>query len=357
MLKIEDKVAEVYGQYVPKDTTAASFLAAKDGNVLFRKAFGFADIENGIPAKSEDNFIIASNTKQFACLAILMLRDRGLLALDETIDRFFPDFPDYTKKITVRMLMCHISGIPEYFNNDNGFPVDFAEADTKRVLEIIKDLGDETLFEPGTQFEYSNSAFVMLGDIVRQLSGKMFGKFVETEIFAPLGMDRSFAPDYMDQKDPWQVEGYAIDPETGILTKVPYDMLEVGYADGNISSNVDDLLKWHAFLYGDDPAYGADIIDKSHLKELYTRQKFSDGTPTPYCLGIMDGNLDEEHQVVFPDRRELWHTGGTTGFISRVSYFPEEKVSLMMLTNWLDVPRDDLFREFAKIVFSEIDGE
>ena len=104
MLDIEKKVEEALYRYNPKGTSA-SFLAAKDGEVLFRKAYGYADIEKGIPAKPTDNFIIASNTKQFTCLSILMLRDKGLIDLDEPIERFFPDFPDYKKDVTVRMLM------------------------------------------------------------------------------------------------------------------------------------------------------------------------------------------------------------------------------------------------------------
>lgn len=350
---IEKKADDLAARYFGSATPACSLLAAKDGNVVFRKAYGMADLENGIPATPDHNFIIASNTKQFTCLAVLMLRDRGLLALDETIERFFPDFPDYRKKVTVRMLMEHTSGIPDYF--DERFESrlkEAAEADTAEMLRIAKTLGG-TDFEPGTQFSYSNTGYVMLGDIVRQLSGKSFGGFLETEVLAPLGMDRSFAPDYMDQRDPHQTEGYQNGDVSGTFKRVPYDMLEVGYADGNISSNTDDMLKWHAFLYGDDPGYGAEVIEKSHLKELYTPGRLADGTALDYGLGIMTGELDADHRCV-KGRRELWHTGGSMGFISRVSYFPDDKVSLIMLTNWLEVPRDEFFFGFADAVFSSI---
>ena len=352
---MEKRVDEAVGQFITDRTPGCSVLAAKDGRVIFRKAYGLADIEHGVPAKSEDNFIIASNTKQFTCLAVLMLRDRGLLALDETIERFFPDFPDYRKRVTVRMLMNHTSGIPEYF--DPQFAdraAEIATADTKAMLDIAKSLSDATYFEPGTQFSYCNTGYVMLGDIVRQLSGKKFGQFLEEEIFSPLGMTRTFAPDYMDQKDPYQVEGYHYDVKTGVAERVPYDMMEVGYADGNISSNVDDLLKWHAFLFGDDSDYGADVIDKSHLKELYTPSHLTDGTEIKYGLGLIQGDLDEAHPAIPGDRREYWHTGGTEGFISRVAYYPDDRLSLMMLTNWLEVPRNDLFSAIADAVFSSI---
>ena len=353
MQNIEKKVDALAARYFGDKTPACSLLAAKDCKAVFRKAYGQADIENGIPATPDHNFIIASNTKQFACLAVLMLRDRGLLALDETIERFFPNFPDYRKKVTVRMLMEHTSGIPDYFDErfESRLP-ETATADTEAMLRFSKSLGG-TDFEPGSAFSYSNTGYVMLGDIVRQLSGVSFGKFLETEVFAPLGMDRSFAPDYMDQKDPYQTEGYQNDKEKGGFKRVAYDMLEVGYADGNISSNTDDMLKWHAFLYGDDAGYGAEVIDKSHLKELYTPGRLADGTPLNYGLGIMTGALDADHRCV-EGHRELWHTGGSMGFISRASYFPDDKVSLIMLTNWLEVPRDEFFFGFADAVFSSI---
>ena len=343
-----DRAAE---RYISGCEPGCSVLAARGGEVILKSAYGMADIENGIPVKPEDNFIIASNTKQFACLAVLMLRDRGLLALDETIERFFPGFPDYRKKVTVRMLMNHTSGIAEYFEDEYWRLNDrFALADTAEMIRIAATLDDKTKFEPGTEFSYCNTAYVMIGDIVRQLSGKSFGNFLETEIFAPLGMDRSFAPDYMDQKDPYQVEGYQYDEALKTFVKVPYDMLEVGYADGNISSNTEDLLKWHDFLYRGG---NAGLVSRETLKELYTPGHLNDGTEINYGFGIMTGDLDGDHKSV-TGHRELWHTGGTMGFISRVSYFPDDDVSIIMLTNRNGIDRDGLFGGFAEAVFTSI---
>ena len=362
-----DRAAE---RFVSADGPGFSYLIAREGEILFRGAYGLADIGQGIPIRPEDNFIIASNTKQFACLALLMLQGRGLLALDDTADRFFPGLSGFLKDITVRMLMQHTSGLPEYYDDDiykDGEWLKYARPCD--VLELVKAC-DRLKFEPGTAFSYCNTAYVIIGEIIRMLSGKPFGEFVETESLKPLGMDRTFAPDDAFHRDPFQVNGYCKDPDSGLISEVPYDMLEVGYADGNISSNVDDMLKWHRFLYGADwtsnkagpgASNNAGLPDTItaelaglDLSEMYVPITFKDGSRFPYGLGMMTGSIDEDHRT-YHDQREFWHTGGTAGFISRISYLPDEKISAILLTNLNGIERDALFMALMDAAFEEID--
>ena len=369
---IEKNIDAEVAKYLSDNTPGMSLLIAKDGRPLLQKTYGMADLEKKIPVKPEDHFIIASNTKQFTCLAILMLRERGLLDLDETIDRFFPDFPDYTKKITVRMLMSHTSGIMEYFEDDFFMKYEkrLRTADTADLLEIAKEYGDRLYFEPDTKLSYCNTGYVMLGDIVRQLSGKMFGQFLEEEVFPVIGMDDSVAPDYMDHGDPKVVPGYmdtkemasemgedAVKAADVIYTdqndgfgfvRMPYDMLEVGYADGNISTSAAEVLKWHNYLYDKDDDR---LVPYEKRKEMWTPHVYNDGTESLYGMGLMLGDFDEDHIVFSEDKREIWHTGGSMGFISRISYLPDEKISAIMLTNWNGVARNELFRGIMKTFF------
>ncbi len=171
METLEQAADRIAGKAAGPDTPGFALLLAKDGEVLLRKGYGMADLERGRPVTPEDNFVIASNTKQFTCMAVLMLRDRGLLDLDEPIERFFPDFPDYRKAVTVRMLMAHTSGIREYF--EEGFRENeeaLRTADTARLLEIARGFGPQLDFEPDTRWSYCNTAYVMLGDIVHRAS-------------------------------------------------------------------------------------------------------------------------------------------------------------------------------------------
>ncbi|MBE7005230.1 MAG: beta-lactamase family protein [Ruminococcaceae bacterium] len=336
---LEHRIDRAVGRFVTDRTPGCALLLAKDGKAVHRKGYGMADPTRGIPMRADDNFIIASNTKQFTCLSILMLRDRGLLSLDEPIERFFPDFPDYRRTVTVRMLMTHTSGIREYFECASDADREFLRsADTTAVLGMIRSFGDTLGFAPGTAWSYCNSGFVMLGDIVRQLSGKTFGQFVETEIFAPLGMTASRAPDDALVRDPRQVPGF-VETRSSVYERQPYDMLLVGYADGNISSNVDDLLRWHRFLFETD---GAPLVRPGTLRDMFTPQLLADGRDTHYALGWFLGPAEAE-QRSYPGHREIWHTGSVPGFISRISRFPDDRVSAFLLTNWEGVARDELY--------------
>ena len=341
MQSLKTALDELLNNTAHAGSPACALLFAKDGEVLYRAAAGMADLEQGRAAQADDSFIIASNTKQFACMAILMLRDRGLLSLDEPVARFFPDFPPYRENVTVRMLMCHTSGIREYF--EGGLNDDrLRTAHTEDVLELIRGFGPETDFVPGTHWSYCNSGYVMLGDIVRQLSGKPFGAFVEQEIFAPLGMCSSHAPDTVGPLDPKQAAAY-VDaeavpevnaPPATRFVRQPYDMIQVGYADGNIASTLDDLLRWHHFLYETD---GTALLGPGSLREMFVPYP-----GTNYALGLFLG--PQENSVPYSaQKREIWHTGSVPGFISRMSRFPDEGVSAILLTNWGGIERDRLF--------------
>jgi CubicO group peptidase (beta-lactamase class C family) len=341
----ESAADRALARFVPEDAPGCVLMLAKDGKTLLRRCRGLADMERGVPLSAEDNFIIASHTKQFACVAILMLRDRGLLDPDEPIARFFPDFPAYRERVTLRMLMTHTSGIREYFEDASPEETErLRTADAAEVLRLIRGFG-ETAFEPGTRWSYCNSGFVMLGDVVRQLTGKPFGAFLESEVFAPLGMTRSRAPDTTAQRDPRLAGGYE-ETAPGAFERQPWDMLQVGYADGNVSSNADDLLRWHRFLF---QSGGEPLLRPGSLRELFAPCRLRSGTEAPYGLGFFLGTMDPARPSYSPRRREIFHTGRVPGFVSRVSYFPENGVSAILLSNRGSLPRDAL-------LFAALDG-
>jgi CubicO group peptidase (beta-lactamase class C family) len=346
---IEQKIDAIIKRKISEDTPGFSLMIAQGENIIVNKGYGMADIEKHIPIKPDDNFIIASNTKQFTCFALLMLQQRGLVNIDDSPQKFFPDFPDYIKHITIRQMMCHTTGIKEYFSeNFKQNESLMAKANTKQLLNMIKGFGENLDFEPNTKFSYCNSAYVMLGDIIRQLSGKQFGNFIETEILKPLGMDHSFAPDYMDNKDPYLVKGYK-QIEEGKFIELPYDMIQVGYADGNISSNTADLFTWHKYIYMSDSEL---LLKRSLLKEAFKPHIFANGTPVKYGLGFFLGEI-EDHSPAYNRLGEIWHTGGTEGFVSRCSRFTEADTTITMLTNYDGLDKEELFFPIADEVFRE----
>lgn len=338
---LEQRLDAVISPVMHEGTPGMALLIAEGDDILLRKAYGMADLASGRPITPEDNFVIASNTKQFTCLAVLMLRERGLLSLDENVERFFPDFPAYCKNITVRQLMDHQSGIKEYFDDDVWQKWEQAKhANTAEMLEIIKTF-DTLDFSPGSQYSYCNSAYVMLGSIVEQLSGMSFGKFLEDKILRPVGMCRSFAPDTMDQRPDSLIEGYTLQAD-GSFARQEYDMKLVGYADGNIQSNVDDMLTWHRYLYESTEEI---ILPRDVMGEVFRENHLADGSGTGYGLGFF---LNGET----PGHREIWHTGGTMGFISRCSRYVDDRLSVIMLTNYEGLPKNQLYEKIIAEVFA-----
>ena len=338
---LEQRLDAVISPVMHEGTPGMALLIAEGEDILLRKAYGTADLAAGRPIVPEDNFVIASNTKQFTCMAILMLCEQGLLSLDETIERFFPDFPDYRKTLTVRHLMNHQSGIREYFDDAIWQKWENAKnADTKEMLSIIKQF-DKLDFEPDSKYSYCNSAYVMLGSIVEQLSGMPFGKFLEEKILRPVGMTHSFAPDTMNDHPASLICGYTRQ-EDGSFALQDYDMKLVGYADGNIQSNVDDMLTWHRYLYESKEEI---FLKRSTMAECFKENHLADGSGTGYGLGFF---LNSET----PGHKEIWHTGGTMGFISRCSRYPDDRLSVIMLTNYEGLPKNALYDQIIAEVFA-----
>ena len=347
--RMEMKIDQIVQEKISERTPGFSLMITRGEQILLRKGYGMADLERGIPIDPEDHFIIASNTKQFTCIALLMLQQRVLLHIDQPASDFFPDFPKYIKHITVRQMMCHTSGIKEYFHEEFRPAAEkIARADTAAMLEVIRDFGEDLNFEPDTAFSYCNSAYVMLGDIIRQLSGKPFGQFLETEIFAPLGMDRTIAPDYMDRKDPRQVKGYVCQ-EDGSFSVPPYDMIQVGYADGNISSDTRDLFTWHKYLYMSPSEL---LLKRDLLDQAFRPHRLKDGREINYGMGFFLGNV-EDHSPPYGRPDEIWHTGGTEGFVSRCSRFRDAGISVFMLANYGGLEKELLFFPIVDAVFQE----
>lgn len=341
---LEQRLDAVISSTMNENTPGMALLIAEGDEVLIRKAYGIADFKTGRKVTPDDNFVIASNSKQFTCFAIKMLEAEGLLDQDETIERFFPDFPDYVKKVTIKDLMIHQSGIKEYFEEDRWQAT--AEATTEQMMDIIKGFGGLD-FEPHEKFAYCNSAYVMLGRIVEQLSQMTFGQFVKTRILDPVGMTNSFVPDYMDDKPESLIEGYVLQ-EDGSYKEAKYDMLLVGYADGNIQSNVDDMLRWHRHLYMEDTSV---FLDREIMEQSFVDYPLGDGMPSGYGFGFFI-NGSKYHEGHLEGHEEIWHTGGTNGFISRVSRFVDDNLSVIMLTNYEGLPKNELFFKIMTEVFA-----
>ncbi|NTU52026.1 MAG: serine hydrolase, partial [Candidatus Aminicenantes bacterium] len=179
--KIDAVMSEIYKPGQP----GAAVIVRKNGETVFRKGYGMADLELGVPVEPDMVFRLGSITKQFTAVAILLLAQEGKLGLQDEITKFLPDFPTQGRRITVEHLLTHTSGIQSYTDLPEWLPLWRKDFTLKELIDLFKDKPMQ--FGPGESWAYNNSGYVLLGAIIEKVSGKTYEGFIEAAIFQPLG--------------------------------------------------------------------------------------------------------------------------------------------------------------------------
>ncbi len=305
-------------------------LVAKDNQVIFRKGYGFADIERKIPYTPETRHEVASITKMFTSMAALMLRDKGKLKLKNSICSYIEDCPEAWKPVTVQNLMRHTSGIPDYEEKLELFSPRHVEFMIKPdVTDIIyADAKKLPLdFKPGEKFHYSNTAYIILSRIVEKVSGTPYNKFVEKNILKPAGMNASGMMNYRKPPErlaagyggvtvPWDkfLPGISI-ADLG-AKKVPQISLQAPAGDAALYSTVDDLYKWSVIM--DAKNENARLVSAKTAQEVFTP-------------GLENYGYGWFIDSVFGKRYS--HTGGLPGYISDFTKLPEKNMTVVVFSN------------------------
>jgi CubicO group peptidase (beta-lactamase class C family) len=289
-------------------------LVARNGKVLFSHAYGLADREKQIPVTPETHFLIGSVTKQFTASAILRLAEEGKLSIDDSLSKYFPSYPG-GDKITLRLLLTHTSGLhnltdhPDFFDRCVRY---IAPADLLAWFEH-----DPPDFPPGEQFKYCNTGYVLLGQIVEKVSGQALGDYWQNQFFGPLGMHDTgiwvnAAP------PPHSAKGYS-SLNQKLQPAIAMDMSWAGGA-GELYSTVGDLGRWTEALQG------GRILSPDKLKTMLTETDATKKeTLTRYGMGLYHSEIGWLPVV--------GHNGGLPGYSSTVMYFPEQKMTIAVLTN------------------------
>ena len=327
----------------------------KNGKLIVKEAYGYADVGRKKPLSDKDVFNLASLTKQFTAMCILLLEESGKLSTSDDIRKFLPEFPSYDRVITIDNLLHHTSGIKDYVMllSLSGNDI-WSEVSTQKVLKLLAK--QKTLnFNPGTQFSYSNSGYFLLGEIIRRVSGEPVSVFAYQNIFKPLGMSKTFYRDEAKKRPPFIPSNYervgdSLFQERKVSTTV------VGST--GLYSTLEDFTKWDANLYANKLGKGKqEIIDK-----FLRRGQLSTGKDINYGTGIFVGTY--KNQVFY------FHTGLFGGFRTWYYRFPDQKSSVIifsngndLITNGMDIVDIALFnikieeKEFtnppAKVDFSE----
>jgi CubicO group peptidase (beta-lactamase class C family) len=300
---------------------SGSVLIARNGEVLVKTGYGEADREKHLVNTAQTKFRLGSLTKQFTAMAILILQTQGKLNVRDRICTYFSECPTAWQQITIHQLLTHTSGIPDFarfpgYQTTQGSP----SSPTQTIARFkYKPLA----FQPGKKFSYSNSGYIVLGDIIEQASGKTYEAFLKEKIFAPLKMvDTGY-----DHNNGGLAVGYR--DQTNLADFVD---MSVPYAAGGLYSTVEDLYRWDQALYTDK------LIPKNLRDKMFT--SFG-GFGYGYGWGIGKEG----------DRPVISHIGGIQGFSSSIARYPNDKVVIIVLGNREDGNSGDIGVQLAKMVF------
>jgi CubicO group peptidase (beta-lactamase class C family) len=315
------KIDELLTYCYENDIINGTVLVAREGEVVYKKAFGYENFNNMEALTPVSAFSIGSVSKTFTSMAVMILKEENKLQFDDKLADYFPEFP-YANQITIRHLLNHQSGIPRYINfgrfRVKGRPGDFIDDITNEdVFEFLVQL-DSLSFTPGEKYSYTNSGYVLLAMIVEKVSGQPFYTFMKENIFDPLDLKHTLVWNATKPEIPNKTTGY--DP---FGEKDDYNILT--YGDGGIYSTVEDLYKWDRGLYTEK------IISQETLKEAFTPPTLNDGTTQVSASGSSYGfgwiiKRDSVHNVVF-------HDGGFNGFNAIFYRELDRKEVIIFLTN------------------------
>lgn len=289
-------------------------LVSQDGKAIYKNALGYADKDNNRKLNKASVFYLASVSKQFTTMAIMILKEQKKLSYNDKLSQYFPEFPEYANNVTINQLMTHTSGIPDHYRL-GAYKKGLTNKDVIELLVKQKQLD----FQPGEEFSYSNGGYVLLSLIVEKVSGMPFHKFMETNIFKPLGMNNTLVYDESTPTINNRAVGYN---QAGELDD--YEILTTGA--GGMYSTVDDLHLWDQALYTEK------LVSKSTLEEAFTPAMLNNGASTNYGFGWGISEKD--------GKKIVEHSGGLSGYRTFIKRNLDNNSSYILLTNHGDAFND-----------------
>lgn len=307
-------IDKIYSSRYPATDPGCVVLIASKGQVIYRKAFGMANLELKVNMVPENVFRIASLTKQFTGVAILQLHEKGLLNVEDDIRKYIPDFPS-EEKITIANLASHTSGVKNIYEAIVPKGITRMSSTSAELVELIKTFPSD--FKPGTSFHYSNSGYMLLGYIIEKVSGKSYEQYLSDHIFKPLKMDHAYY-DHLATVIPGRANGYTFSGNE-FMNSTFLDQ-SFPYAAGALAMSLDDMYKWNKGLY----AYS--IISKETLDKASTPFILTNGDQSTYSYGW--------GIAPFLGSPSMQHSGGIEGFSSFAIYLPSEEVFAVAFSNY-----------------------
>jgi CubicO group peptidase (beta-lactamase class C family) len=314
-------------------------MVVRGGETVLSRGYGMADLENQVPHSPQTRFRIGSVTKQFTAAAILQLQDQGLLNVQAPVATYIPDYPNDT--ITLHHLLTHTAGLPNFTSAPDYFEWMQQPATLDELIARFQDL--PLGFEPGSQYRYSNSGYVLLSQVIETVSGQSYGDYVHDNLLTPLGMENTG----YDQPSPVPglAQGYRGNAQD--YQSVPSTHPTTAQGAGGLYSTVGDLARWNQALFGNLPGDRA-VLSEAAIAAMTSPQVSVDMAAAPdlyYGYGLVINNQLEN--------RLIGHGGGISGFVSSLLYLPEQGTTIVVLSNVESINPEQIATGLAAILLGE----
>ncbi len=326
----------IFAEWDKPDVPGCALGIIKDGEMIYSRGFGLANLEHDIPNSPGSVFRIASTSKQFTAASIILLSLEGKLSLDDDLKGFFPDFPDYATAITVRHLLNHTSGIRDYLQI--AYLKGLRDDDYYEDDEIMQWLINQTdlNFTPGDEYLYSNSGYWLLGQIVNKVAGKNMREYAFEKIFKPLKMTSTHFHNDHNEIVQNRASGYASDGNDGYkISMTTLDMI----GDGGIFTTIEDAKKW------DDAFYSHDVLGEDFWELMTLQGVLNNGEQIEYASGLSIGE--------YKGLKTIRHGGAFVGFRAEMLRFPEEHLTIVIFANRADANPSLKAERIAELLLKE----
>lgn len=311
------EVDALFKEWNFEQSPGCALAVIKDGEIIYKKGYGTADLEHDVPITPATVFYIGSVSKQFVTMSILLLVEEGKINLDDAVQTYLPDFPTYEKEVTIRNLIHHTSGIRDYLTlwslAGNNYLDHIDETAVYRMITRQKELN----FLPGEQYLYSNSCYFMLSMIIEKASGKSLKEYAQNNIFEPLGMQNShFHDDYFHIiRD--RAFSYFYDENRFNNLIMRFDLV----GSGGLYTSVDDLYLWDQNFYQNELGNGTqELIENMHQEGI-----LNNGESAGYAFALVNGE--------YRGLKTVSHGGALAGYRAQLMRFPDQNFSVVILSN------------------------
>lgn len=311
----------------------AAVMVIHDGEVVHQAGYGYAQLEQRQPITEDSAFRLASVSKQFTAMAVMVLADEGKLDYDDPVGRWLPELSAY-EGLTVRHLLTHVGGLPEYYDVIDTSADMPTNAD---ALALVGEMG-EFVFAPGERWEYSNPAYDMVPPLVKAVSGEDFGAFMRARVFAPAGMQHAAIFDETEPEIHQRVIGY--EPAGDGFALNDYDPLNHIVGSGGMYATLNDFYHWDQALYGDA------VVSRATIRTAYTPALLNNGESTGYGFGWRIEDV--------AGRRCVRHGGSWVGFRTHIARCPDEHFTVVILSNRADFDAESYVAPIAKIFLGRV---